>query len=874
MKTSSCLRFAGIATLLALGCRGASTPVEGRASPGSPFPTAFAAEASVPPSASPIRRQGDQEAEARRLLAEAAERLRLRQERASVLAAQYIARGKEAFERADFRGALAQFAEALEADPNSQEARDWLRKSEAILGERGASAAETFREATERERVRRAEALLAAEQAVLDGDNASRAGRYDDALARYREALVILRYHPLLATEGLSEKIVQGKMDEALSTRDAAARARAAEIEKRAKEEQSRREREEREARERRVRALFREANVAFVNERYRQAEELLGQILATEPENAEARELKEVVVGARHETTDRGLRQRMREEWQKTFVELEAMVVPQTETVRFDLERWAEVAKREPRQLRPTAGVEGAEEREIRRRLEETVFPAKFDEAGIAEVASFFQSLTGLNFLLSRKVREEVPDEEKTLRGIDLKSSSVRKVLDLIGELTPLGWRIRNGVVQIVHKDELKGGQILAHFEVRDIVHPVRDFPAPEINLSGSGGPAPPEEPPAAREYLVINSDKLVELIRANIAPQSWQSDERNTISYQNGTLVVRQTPEVQEKIARLLEDLREATGILVDIQSRFLKVEDSFLEDIGIDWRGLGDDSGGVGLPGLGTSAIFDDFGTLPGSPANPGEIGTGGDLGAFYSLGNDGDLRARAEQLYDLGLGNANILTGSGGLSVQYTLLDDTQLELILRAVSKSERVEEVTAPRLLVFNTERANLRVLNQVTYVKDFDVEIAQASAIADPIIDVAHDGVFLDVRPVVSADRKFITMELRPTVAALKRPIPERSTSLGVGSPVTIQLPELEIQRARTTVSIPDGGTIVLGGLKVSEQQNFRSGVPILNKIPILSALFERKGKFVSNRKLLILIRAKIVIPKEHEPVVRGAPR
>ncbi len=122
-------------------------------------------------------------------------------------------------------------------------------------------------------------------------------------------------------------------------------------------------------------------------------------------------------------------------------------------------------------------------------------------------------------------------------------------------------------------------------------------------------------------------------------------------------------------------------------------------------------------------------------------------------------------------------------------------------------------------------------------------------------------------MRPVVSADRRFITLELRPTIAQLKRPIAERVTTLGSQNSVTIMLPEVEIQRVRTTIPIPDGGTVLLGGMKVSEKQDLRSGVPILNKIPLLSALFERKGNYVSNRKLLILLRAAIVIPEEREP-------
>jgi type II secretory pathway component GspD/PulD (secretin) len=83
----------------------------------------------------------------------------------------------------------------------------------------------------------------------------------------------------------------------------------------------------------------------------------------------------------------------------------------------------------------------------------------------------------------------------------------------------------------------------------------------------------------------------------------------------------------------------------------------------------------------------------------------------------------------------------------------------------------------------------------------------------------------------------------------------------------VTIQLPNLELQRVRTSIPIPDGGTVMLGGLKVSEKQDYRSGVPFLSKIPLLSALFERKGNYVSNRKLLILLRASVVIPEEKEP-------
>ena len=42
---------------------------------------------------------------------------------------------------------------------------------------------------------------------------------------------------------------------------------------------------------------------------------------------------------------------------------------------------------------------------------------------------------------------------------------------------------------------------------------------------------------------------------------------------------------------------------------------------------------------------------------------------------------------------------------------------------------------------------------------------------------------------------------------------------------------------------------------------------MPIVNKIPIVSFFFDRKGHYVSNRKILVLLKAQIVIPQELEP-------
>jgi len=801
-------------------------------------------------------------------------------ERQEFLAQQYIERGDELYERADLEGALREYAQAIEVMPSNEAARDKLRQVQSLMGDRYAQAGEFIEDEAQRQEVRRAQARIAAEQHVIDGDNFMRSGDFDRAVESYRRAETVLRYHPLIATGSLDEQIVGEKIRTAAQMAEEADSEASRVADQEARQAREARESEERRYRENKLRTLYSDAHANFQRERYGVAETLAEQILLLDPGNQVATEMRDIARQPRHQKRKEENLQRYRENWIRTFEQLDGMAVPQVETVVFDdLKRWREVSQRGAYEFSDSSSASRADNDAVLRRLGEIRIQPRFGEDGegapLDEIAAYLQQVTGVNFIVSQKVTDEL-DEDETSVYLDLTERSVENTLNLITEVREnLRWKIDDGVVQFVTAEELTGGQVLRMYEVRDLIRPISDFPGREINVTPSGGAIQFDEDLEEREALILTEDALDDLIRTNVSPDSWDADEANSLRISTGTMVVNQTPEVQDQIQKLLTGLREATGIMVDIQARFLKVQDSFLEDIGVDFRGLG-------APGQGSNEILNDFGDSTTQQQLGQEIGQGNDLGAFFDDGEDGDVRSRVENLFDGFLGDEDVLTGSGGLAVQWTYLNDLELEMILRAVSKSERVELVTAPNVLVFNTARSNLTVMNQVAYVQDFDVEIAQSASIADPIVAVVEDGVVLDVRPVVSADRRFITLELRPTVAELQRPIGSFTTSLGSGSnTVTIQLPELEISRVRTSVPMPDGGTVLLGGFKVHDSQDLRSGVPILNKIPVLSFFFERKGTFISNRKLLILLKADIVIPREHEPTaaqlgldVAAAPR
>jgi general secretion pathway protein D len=80
------------------------------------------------------------------------------------------------------------------------------------------------------------------------------------------------------------------------------------------------------------------------------------------------------------------------------------------------------------------------------------------------------------------------------------------------------------------------------------------------------------------------------------------------------------------------------------------------------------------------------------------------------------------------------------------------------------------------------------------------------------------------------------------------------------------IMLPTESFAQLATTVSIPDGGTVLLGGLKQVGEIEVEAGVPILSKIPVLKRAFTNQTTVKDTRTLLILVKAKIIIQKEAE--------
>jgi type IV pilus assembly protein PilQ len=71
---------------------------------------------------------------------------------------------------------------------------------------------------------------------------------------------------------------------------------------------------------------------------------------------------------------------------------------------------------------------------------------------------------------------------------------------------------------------------------------------------------------------------------------------------------------------------------------------------------------------------------------------------------------------------------------------------------------------------------------------------------------------------------------------------------------------PSIDTQSATTQVMVPDGGTVVFGGVNVTGRTKSATYVPILGSIPVLGNLFKTNSVQDNDQELLFFVTPKVL--------------
>ncbi len=629
----------------------------------------------------------------------------------------------------------------------------------------------------------------------------------------------------------------------------------------------------EEERRRNEVLELWRQAVYNLELRRFKTAEEIVDRILYLDPQFRDAEGLKRDIQDRRLMQLNRDSFEGRIAGYQQALRDLKTAMVPQTETIRYPTGLLAERIRDRRKHAQDSVGADPQIQR-IENILASKIIPMNYEERTLKDVIADIRSKANINIQLDKDV---ATNSGETAVTISLEDIPVGAALNIILGDMDLKTTYRHSILFVVAEDAPADASALVTrvHDVRDLTFNIAEFTGPRIRLkSADDSTSGPSIVYPDESERTLDIDRIEELVTASVAPDQWEAPF--ALKFFAGQLVATHTPQVQAELREFLDELRQIAGLMVNIEVRFISVEDDYLQDFGIDFRGLG---GPAAVPNQ-ANIVLEDVTT--GNEDNAGgqfDNGSGGiapanpTAGIFFNnqdpnnppVNFNQDIRGRFEHIYDNALGN--VLTNNGGFAMQFAyFVDLTQINAVIHAVQKRKKARILTAPRLSAFNTQRSNITIVNQVPYIRDFDIQTATTAAIANPVVDTILDGMVLDVKPTISNDRRFITVEVQPTVAELVLPIPTFTTTLGPTSAVTIQIPEVRLQTVQTTVRVPDGGAVVIAGLKTVRDIWRESSVPILGDIPLLGVLFRRQGIDKEQFNLVIVLHAKVIDLNDEE--------
>ncbi|HEX3725099.1 MAG TPA: hypothetical protein VHV08_02605, partial [Pirellulales bacterium] len=402
----------------------------------------------------------------------------------------------------------------------------------------------------------------------------------------------------------------------------------------------------------------------------------------------------------------------------------------------------------------------------------------------------------------------------------------------------------------------------------------------------SGSSQSIPFGGPGGAGGGAQPDFDTLVDLITTTVKPQTWDEvGGPGSISRfpNNLSLVISQTQDVHEEIVDLLEQLRRNQDLQVTIEVRFITLNDNFFERIGVDFQ----------------------FTIDTGAPRSPISNGTvaPGDLkelvGIQTTAGNSPGINppSFANNLaIPFTQQSFNLATPQFGQPVDvasfgFAILSEIEAYFLVNAAQGDRRSNVLQAPKVTMFNGQLASVFDVTQTPFVISVIPVVGDFAAAYQPVITVLSEGTALTVQAVISNDRRFVRLTVTPffstigdvtnfTFSGSHTTTANSSSSQSSGSSgdstagsndqtttndgITLQLPNFSIVTVNTTVSVPDGGTVLLGGIKRLSEGRNEFGVPILSKLPYINRLFKNVGIGRETQSLMMMVTPRIIIQEE----------
>ena len=754
-----------------------------------------------------------------------------------------------------------------------------------------------------------------------------------------------------------------------------------------------------------RLARLVEEYNTLIDEQRFAEAEVIAKKAAQLSPDSVVARQLLSQSRVIRRLDTQKMIATSKGDALLDVVEDAEASSVPFVGPIEFPETRdWEDLTKSRARLAAEGRSRMTPAELEIKEKLS-TQVKAAYRERPLAEVLDELSKQAGvpLHVDLVGLDSEAVGTDTPVTISLD-QTISLKSALKLLLEPLHLDYVIRDEVLKITSPRLVQGEVYSVSYPVADLVIPIPNFSADGLGITGAlkegysrmsatdmkieVGPPPAGItngmglPPAAEggspnpNVLAqlqggsmggggtsatpsfgktgggqADFQSLIDLIQQTVAPTSWNTvgGQGAAMPFQtNLSLVISQTQEVHEEIADLLDQLRRLQDLQVTIEVRFITLDDTFAERIGVDFdfniqTGVGQPLNMTAIPTQSNGSLNPFSRGLTAAPGGPSQLvgldilgqpgvaaGGGGILGGNQGgnqaggnqANNQNNQQSQTPSFFSIpfrqnsfGSGTVPSFPGlpdvtSSAANFGFAILSDIEAYFLIQAAQGNTRGNIMQAPKVTLFNGQNAFVSDTTQRPFVTSVVPVVGDFAAAQQPVITVLSEGTSVNVQAVVSSDRRFVRLTLVPFFSEIGQVDEfqfegERSTSAKSSDEkqgtqaetggmlpfqpglsfqtqasteqafssngTTIQQPEFRFTTVTTTVSVPDGGTVLMGGIKRMREGRNEYGVPILSKIPYVNRLFKNVGIARTTQSLMLMVTPRIIIQEEEEDKLLG---
>ena len=185
----------------------------------------------------------------------------------------------------------------------------------------------------------------------------------------------------------------------------------------------------------------------------------------------------------------------------------------------------------------------------------------------------------------------------------------------------------------------------------------------------------------------------------------------------------------------------------------------------------------------------------------------------------------------------------LTLTPGVGFNGTLISSDIADVVVRSLESSGRARVLSAPRILINDNATGMLQSVAEAPFVSTNASDTVATTSFGG----YASAGTVVNLTPHIS-EGDHLQLKYMVTLNSF--------TGQGAsGSP-----PPRQTDAIQSEVTIPDGSTIIVGGLNQTHQSQTEDAIPFLGRIPLLGYLFSNRSTAQNTTTLFVFLRPVIL--------------